>query len=276
MRSTLTGLGLSMALLAVPAQAAEFEIGETSITIGYTSWSSSTSITALGKLLLEDIGYTVELKQLDTGLIYQALSTGAVDTFFSAWMPGQQSYLNKLGDKIDIIGTASGPAPGGLVVPGYVDINSIEELKNPEVMASLGGKILGIDAGAGLMMQTKEVMAAYEIPAELVTSSGAAMAAAFKTAYEKNEPIVVTGWCPTPMCAKYNLKFLADPKNIYGDARNWTVANSTFREDHPRAARFLARFTLFEKQMSRMLVWIDEDGMTRKMRRSALSRKTPR
>lgn len=262
MRSTLTGLGLSMALLAVPAQAAEFEIGETSITIGYTSWSSSTSITALGKLLLEDIGYTVELKQLDTGLIYQALSTGAVDTFFSAWMPGQQSYLNKLGDKIDIIGTASGPAPGGLVVPGYVDINSIEELKNPEVMASLGGKILGIDAGAGLMMQTKEVMAAYEIPAELVTSSGAAMAAAFKTAYEKNEPIVVTGWCPTPMCAKYNLKFLADPKNIYGDARNWTVANSTFREDHPRAARFLARFTLFEKQMSRMLVWIDEDGMT--------------
>ncbi len=160
MRSTLTGLGLSMALLAVPAQAAESEIGETSITIGYTSWSSSTSITALGKLLLEDIGYTVELKQLDTGLIYQALSTGAVDTFFSAWMPGQQSYLNKLGDKIDIIGTASGPAPGGLVVPGYVDINSIEELKNPEVMASLGGKILGIDAGAGLMMQTKEVMAA--------------------------------------------------------------------------------------------------------------------
>jgi ABC-type proline/glycine betaine transport system substrate-binding protein len=92
MRSTLTGLGLSMALLAVPAQAAESEIGETSITIGYTSWSSSTSITALGKLLLEDIGYTVELKQLDTGLIYQALSTGAVDTFFSAWMPGQQSY----------------------------------------------------------------------------------------------------------------------------------------------------------------------------------------
>ena len=83
------------------------------------------------------------------------------------------------------------------MVPGYVDINSIEELKNPEVMASLGGKILGIDAGAGLMMQTKEVMAAYEIPAELVTSSGAAMAAAFKTAYEKNEPIVVTGWCPT-------------------------------------------------------------------------------
>ncbi len=103
MRSTLTGLGLSMALLAVPAQAAESEIGETSITIGYT----------------------VELKQLDTGLIYQALSTGAVDTFFSAWMPGQQSYLNKLGDKIDIIGTASGPAPGGLVVPGYAPVAAL-------------------------------------------------------------------------------------------------------------------------------------------------------
>jgi glycine betaine/proline transport system substrate-binding protein len=215
----------------------------------------------VGKLLLERIGYKVELKQLDTGLIYQSLSTGAVDAFFSAWLPGQQSYLNKLGDKIDILSTASGPTPGGLLVPGYVNVGSIEQLKDPKIAASLGGKIIGIDAGSGLMMKSKEVLKAYDLNMDLVASSGAAMAAAFKSAYEKKEPIVVTGWCPTAMCAKYSIKFLDDPKKIYGETRNWHVASKTFRAEHPRAAQFLSRFTLFEKQMSSVMVWIDEDGM---------------
>lgn len=261
MRKIFLAAGIALSLLTGTAHAELPEVGDDTITLAYTSWSSSTSITAVGKLLLEKIGYKVELKQLDTGLIYQSISTGAVDTFFSAWLPGQQSYLNKLGDKIDLIGTASGPTPGGLVVPSYVNVTSIEQLKDPEIAASLGNKIVGIDAGSGLMTQTKEVLKQYGLEVELVTSSGAAMSAAFKTAYEKKEPIVVTGWCPTAMCAKYSIKFLQDPKNVYGETRNWIIANKSFRVDHPRAAQFLARFTLFEKQMSNILVWIDEEGM---------------
>jgi hypothetical protein len=60
---------------------------------------------------------------------------------------------------------------------------------------------------------------------------------------------------------KYSIKFLEDPKKIYGDTRNWTVATKNFRSEHPRAAQFLSRYTLFEKQMSNILVWIDEEGM---------------
>ncbi len=261
MRNMIMALGFMLGVLVGPAHAAAPELGKGTITVAYTSWSSSTSITALGKLLLEKIGYKVELKQLDTGLIYQSLSTGAVEVFFNAWLPGQQSYLNKLGDKIDILSTASGPTPGGLMIPGYVNVSSIEQLKDPTVRASLGGKIIGIDAGSGLMMKTKEVLKTYGIDMELVASSGAAMSAAFKTAYEKKEPIVVTGWCPTALCAKYAIKFLDDPKNVYGDTRNWHVASKSFRTDHPRAAQFFSRFTLFEKQMSSMMVWIDDDGV---------------
>ena len=262
MRRFLLGIGIALAVCVGQASAAPPELGKGTVVIGMTSWSSSTSITAVGKLLLEKIGYKVELKQLDTGLIYQSLSTGDVDLFFNAWLPGQQSYLNKLGDKIDIVSTSSGPTPGGLLVPSYVNVSSIEQLKDPKVVASLGGKIIGIDAGSGLMMKTKEVLKGYDLNVDLVPSSGAAMTAAFKTAYEKKEPIVVTGWCPTTMCAKYSYKFLDDPKNIYGETRNWHVASKTFRAEHPRATQFISRFTLFQNQQSNIMVWIEDNGMT--------------
>lgn len=247
---------------SVSAFAEPAPLGKEKITIAHASWSSSLGITALGKLLLEKIGYQVELKQLDTGLIYQALSTGSVDVFFSAWLPGQQSYLTKLGNKLDMISVSTGPTPGGLVVPAYVDINSIEDLKKPEVAKLFDGKIVGIDAGSGLMLKTKAVQAAYGLDMELMTSSGAAMTAAFKSAYDKKQPIVVTGWCPTAMCAVYDIKFLSDPKKVYGDARNWTVARLGFRADYPRSLVLLSRFTLFEGQFSRLLVSIENDKMT--------------
>jgi glycine betaine/proline transport system substrate-binding protein len=254
-------VAFALAILSLPARAESPPLGKDKITIAHASWSSSLGITMLGKILLEKIGYKVDLKQLDTGLIYQSLSTGGVDVFFSAWLPGQQNYLNKLGDKLDMISMAYGPAPGGLAVPSYVPIKSIEDLKNPEVAAMLGGKIIGIDAGSGIMMKTKAVQGAYGLDMELVTSSGAAMAAAFKSAYDAKKPIVVTGWCPTSMCAIYGIKFLEDPKKIYGDARSWHVARLGFRTDYPRALTFLSRFTLVEGQMSKMLAWIDSEGM---------------
>jgi ABC-type proline/glycine betaine transport system substrate-binding protein len=259
-----TILSAALALVVssfVPVRAEAPPLGKDRLTIAHTSWSSSLGITMLGKLLLEKIGYKVDLKQLDTGLIYQSLSTGGVDVFFSAWLPGQQSYFNKLGSKLDIISMAYGPSPGGLVVPAYVPVNSIEELKKPDVAAMFGGKIVGIDAGSGVMIKAKAVQAAYGLNLELVTSSGAAMAAAFKSAYENKQPIVVTGWCPTAMCALYQVKFLEDPKKIFGETRNWHVARLGFRSDYPRALALLSRFTLVETQLSQMLVWIENEGM---------------
>ena len=64
------------------------------------------------------------------------------------------------------------------------------------------------------------------------------------------------------MCAKYSYKFLDDPKNVYGETRNWHVANKTFRAEHPRATQFISRFTLFQNQQSNIMVWIEDNGMT--------------
>jgi glycine betaine/proline transport system substrate-binding protein len=263
--SVLSALGaiILSATAVTPAFAADPPpLGKTIITYGHATWSSSRMLYALSKTLLEKIGYTVQDKVLDTGIIYASLASNQVDVFSSAWLPGQQSYLNKYGDKIDIISFSIVPAPGGLMVPSYMSIKSIEDLKKDDVAKQLDGKIIGIDAGAGISIGTKKAIEQYGLPLQLVASSDAAMSTAFKSAYEQKKPIVITGWCPHVICALFDVKLLEDPKHIYGQDRDLNIVNASFRTDHPRAAAFLSRYTLTDKQLSQMLAWVDVDKMT--------------
>ncbi len=234
-------------------------LGKERIIYTHASWDGNTFVTNLAKILLEQMGYKVELKLVDTGLAYTALASGTGDIWSGAWLPGQQSYLNKYGDKLDLLSVAYLPTPGGLVVPGYADIRSIEDLKKPEVRARLGGKIIGIDAGAGIMKTTEKVIQAYGLDYELVAGSGAAMEAAFRSAYSRREPIVVTGWCPTAMCGKYDVRFLEDPKKIFSEYRNFHVVRRGFRTDFPRATVLLSRLTLHVDQLSKMILVMNEE-----------------
>ena len=69
-------------------------------------------------------------------------------------------------------------------------------------------KIIGIEPGAGIMQATENALEEYENLADwdLVESSSAAMASELQKAYEKEEPIIVTGWTPHWKFAKFDLK----------------------------------------------------------------------
>lgn len=66
------------------------------------------------------------------------------------------------------------------------------------------------------------------------------MTAALDTAIENEEPIVVTGWEPHWMFAKYDLKFLEDSEGAYGDSEDIHIlARKGFSDDMPKATKFL-------------------------------------
>lgn len=238
-------------------------LGDETIVYAHGQWGSGRTVTEAVSILLERMGYTVEQKLLDTGLAYQALAEGEADLWSSAFLPGQQQYFNKRGDQLDIISMSYTPVPAGLMVPAYMQVDTIEDLQQAEVRESLDGKITGIDAGAGVVIQANKAVTEYGLDYEVVTSSSSAMASAFKAAYEKKEPIVATGWCPHVLCSLYQVKFLEDPKGkFFGDNRDFHVANTSFRADHPRAASLVGRMTFTEGQVSDMLVWMDKKGLS--------------
>lgn len=118
--------------------------------------------------------------------------------------------MNQYQDKLEVIGSTYENARIGLVVPDYVSISSIEELN--KYKNKFSGKIVGIDAGAGIMKATEEAIQNYNLDFELMTSSGPAMTASLNKAIQKKEWIVVTGWTPHWMFNRFKLKFLEDTK----------------------------------------------------------------
>lgn len=123
-------------------------------------------------------------------------------------------------------------------------------------------EIIGIDPGAGIMKATAKVMEEYGLEDwTLVEGSGAAMTAALKKAYDDQEPIIITGWSPHWMFAKFDLKYLEDPKGIFGEAETInTIVRTGFKEDQPNAYKVLDQFHWTGDDMNEVMVMI-EDGM---------------
>ncbi|MFD0050455.1 glycine betaine ABC transporter substrate-binding protein [Actinomycetes bacterium NPDC127524] len=105
-------------------------------------------------------------------------------------------------------------------------------------------QIIGIDPGAGIMKSTKKAMKDYGLNDwNLVEGSSAAMTAQLKKAYEKKEPIIVTGWTPHWMFQKYKLKYLSDPKGSYGKGESiHTIIRKGLKADAPGAVSTLDKF----------------------------------
>jgi glycine betaine/proline transport system substrate-binding protein len=124
-------------------------------------------------------------------------------------------------------------------------------------------KIVGIDPGAGLMKLTiDKVLPDYGLDDwEVVEGSGAAMTAALAKAYKKEEPIIITGWSPHWKFAKFDLKYLEDPKGIYGGAEDThTIARLGLKEEQPEAYKLLDQFQWEPADLEKVMMLI-QDGM---------------
>lgn len=116
--------------------------------------------------------------------------------------------------------------------------------------------IVGIDPGAGEMKATEKAIDEYGLDKwNLKQSSGAAMTAQLQKDYKAKNPIIVTGWTPHWMFKKFDLKFLKDPKGIYGDAEEiHTAVRKGFKEDHPGAYKVLDNFHWTQDDMGKVMV----------------------
>jgi glycine betaine/proline transport system substrate-binding protein len=219
------------------------------ITLGYLpAWTDGLSTAYLLEDQLTKLGYTVELEELtEAGPLYAGLAQGDVDIYPSAWPElTHAAYMERYGDDIEDLGSYYDNATLTIAVPDYVDITSIDELADNA--DRFGGRIVGIEPGAGLTRQTQESM----IPAyglsdtyELVTSSTAAMLTELDSAIAAERDIVVTSWRPFWANEAYGLRDLEDPKGAMGEPEALHfLATAGFAEAYPEAAELIAGIQL--------------------------------
>ncbi|PRA27291.1 glycine betaine ABC transporter substrate-binding protein [Pseudomonas poae] len=213
------------------------------LSIGYVDgWSDSVATTHVAaEVIKEKLGYDVKLQAVATGIMWQGVATGKLDAMLSAWLPVTHGeYWAKNKDKVVDYGPNFKDAKIGLIVPEYVKAKSIEDLKTDTTFKN---KIVGIDAGSGVMLKTDEAIKAYGLDYKLQASSGAAMIAELTRAEDKQESIAVTGWVPHWMFAKWKLRFLDDPKGIYGAAETVnSIGSKGLEKKAPEVAAFLKKF----------------------------------
>lgn len=222
-----------------------------SVSIGYVNWTEDVADVYLWKQLLEQRGYTVNLHLLSAGPLWQGLANGGVDFHFDVWLPTtDETYMKRYGSKLVNLGKwYKGQTKLGFVVPKYVKINSISQLNAHA--SEFKNQIIGIDPGAGeTQIINKKVIPDYGLHLKLVNGSESTMLTALKRAYDAKKPVVVVLWSPHWAFAKWNLKYLKDPKGSFGKA-GWiqTEANKQWAGSHPTIVGWLKNFKLNQQQL---------------------------
>ncbi len=129
------------------------------------------------------------------------------------------------------------------------------------VKSQFKGKIIGIDPGAGIMKATDIAVERYGLDYEVVEGSDATMAAALKQAIDNQEWVVVTGWTPHWKFARWDLKFLDDPKKVYGEAETInTIVRQGLKEDMPEVYAVCDAFKWDSKQIGSAMAMAEEMG----------------
>lgn len=247
-----------LAVLAIGAIVQNVVLGtqtKETIRLAYVQWDTEVASTNVIAQVLEDEGYQVEMTPLDNAVMWEAVANKRADAMVAAWLPNTHaSQYKKYKDQLVDLGANLKGAKVGLVVPSYMKVDAISDLSD-----EAGKKITGIEPGAGVVSGAKKTLKAYDNLSDwqVETSSSGAMVVALDKAIKNKEDIVITGWSPHWMFAKYDLKYLKDDKQSMGSAEEiHTMTSKDFAKEHQKANQILDNFHWSTKDMESVMLAI--------------------
>lgn len=249
------------------------------IKIAYEDWSSEIAAAYVIKAILKErLSIQVTLTRMGLTETYEALADGSQDAMIGAWLPSQKPYYERFQGQFEDLGPNLENARLGLVVPNIaskrqlaenamstghnITIDAIGQLKNH--VDAFEGRIIGIESDSGMMRTMRDrLIPAYGLEAfELIPGTEVSMLAELANAIKHNRWIVVLGWEPSWKFTRWSLKFLDDPKGIWGGpASIHTLTRNGLKADLPPAVfKLLDQFYWTPDQMGPLLLWNEMGG----------------
>lgn len=105
------------------------KVNGTEIELVSTPWDSEYASSEVVKAVLEQHGFEVTVTPVDPAIMFQAVASGEADATVAPWLPStHKSFYEKHKEDLIDLGENLKGTKNGLVVPTYMDIDSIEEL----------------------------------------------------------------------------------------------------------------------------------------------------
>jgi glycine betaine/proline transport system substrate-binding protein len=141
-----------------------------------------------------------------------------------------------------------------------MEATSLDQLNESE--ADL---ILGIEPGSVVMgVIYDEVIPAYGLTQKLVEGPTQGMLAEVEKRYRNGEEFALVAWSPHWMNQRFDLRYLEDPEDAFGElndpARISAIVNEDLPEDDPVAYAFMDALILDEQQIGDLESAIEEAG----------------
>jgi glycine betaine/proline transport system substrate-binding protein len=213
-------------------------------------------------LLEEELGYEeVTINTTDLNSVYDGVAQGDLDAFQDVWLPNQQDLLSSVEDDVEhLTFSYQGQTEQGIAVPSYMDATTLEQLNESKV-----DMIFGIEPGSVVMDRIyEEVIPTYGLTQKLVQSSTDGMLYQADIHYNHQEEFALVAWSPHWMNQKFDLRYLEDPKDAFGElnepATISTIVNENLHENDPEAYAFMDALMLDEEHINDLEITINEAG----------------
>jgi glycine betaine/proline transport system substrate-binding protein len=239
----------------------EQAVKKSEVDFGYVNWPGVTVKTEVVKQVLETLGYKVNAKSLGQQVIFKGMDSDEIDAFLGNWMPTMMVNYKPYKEDGTIVNVKPNveEAIYKLAVPTYVweaGVKSIADLKDHA--DKFDSKIVAMEAGndANEIMKDAIKNNTYGLKDwKVVASSTGGMLSSVERATKTDGWIVFPGWQPHWMNVKYDIKYLNDPKNIWGDSSTvYTAARPELKEEAPNFQKFLEQFEVNSEIQSKWIL----------------------
>ncbi len=253
-------------VIGAPAKAADCN----HVRFADVGWTAETATTAMSGMILEALGYKVDIKVLSIPVTYTSMAQGDIDAFLGNWMPSMAADIKPYTDsgKVEVVRAvvtgakytlATNEAGSALGIKDFSDIAKHGD--------ALKKAIIGIEPGnhgnrlvLDMIEKDKFGLTGFK----LKESSEAGMLSQVARSDAKKEPVVFLGWAPHPMNDKFKMAYLTGGDDVFGPNFGEAVVYSNVRAGYltecPNVGQFLKNLSFSVEMENVLMAAILDDG----------------